>query len=374
MPDRGKEPENTRERRITAEKRFFSSSLDMLCIAGFDGYFKHLNPACSLILGHTIEALLSQPYLSFVHSEDREATARQVEQLISGRRTLIFENRYRCRDGSYKWLSWNAVASSEHRLIYATARDVTQHKELERHRVAQYAVTRALAEASATADAIPNVLKAIGESVNWELGAVWLTDTTQQCLRCAHTWMASGSNVTEFGTVTETMTFQPGIGLPGRVWATQKPASIPDIQKDRNFPRILSAATSGLHSAFAFPIICGPDVAGVVEFFTCHIQSVDDDLLQLMTALGNQIGQYMARTRAELERERLIIDLREALNNVKTLSGLLPICSTCKKVRDGEGYWNLIEDYISIHSEAMITHGICTDCARKLHPDWDEVK
>jgi len=76
-----------------------------------------------------------------------------------------------------------------------------------------------------------------------------------------------------------------------------------------------------------------------------------------------------AKRIAEEERERLIVELQEALAQVKTLSGLLPICMSCKKIRDDEGYWGQIELYIQQHSEAQFSHGICPECARALYPD-----
>jgi PAS domain S-box-containing protein len=75
------------------------------------------------------------------------------------------------------------------------------------------------------------------------------------------------------------------------------------------------------------------------------------------------------RKRAEEERERLIVELQEALAKVKTLSGMLPICASCKKIRDDQGYWQQVEEYIQKHSEAEFTHGICPDCVRKLYPE-----
>ena len=83
--------------------------------------------------------------------------------------------------------------------------------------------------------------------------------------------------------------------------------------------------------------------------------------------LQNEIGE---RKRVENERERLIHELQEALAEVKTLSGLLPICSSCKKIRDDKGYWNQIESYISKYSEAEFSHGICPECAKKLYPEF----
>ena len=84
------------------------------------------------------------------------------------------------------------------------------------------------------------------------------------------------------------------------------------------------------------------------------------------------IRDITERKRAEEERERLILQLQEAMARIKVLGGLLPICATCKKIRDPKGYWKQLEDYITDHSEAQFTHGICTECARKLHPDWDD--
>lgn len=124
------------EDRITQSKlareeldRYFTLSIDMLCIASTDGYFKRVNPAWQRVLGHTTEDLLTTPRLQFVHPEDRQATIREIEKLSQGQETVSFENRYICKDGSYKWLSWHAAPFREQQLIYAIARDVTELKQ-----------------------------------------------------------------------------------------------------------------------------------------------------------------------------------------------------------------------------------------------------
>jgi hypothetical protein len=81
-----------------------------------------------------------------------------------------------------------------------------------------------------------------------------------------------------------------------------------------------------------------------------------------------------ARKKVEEERELLILELQEALAKVKMLSGLIPICSSCKRIRDDQGYWQRIEEYISEYSEANFTHSVCQDCARKLYPEWYEAE
>jgi len=111
--------------------RFFSLCQDMLCIAGTDGFFKRLNPAWSRLLGWSEEELLASPYLDFVHPEDRATTIREASAIAAGHGTISFNNRYRCRDGSYKWLQWTSILFVEDQQIYAVARDVTILKTTE---------------------------------------------------------------------------------------------------------------------------------------------------------------------------------------------------------------------------------------------------
>ena len=113
--------------------RFFMLSLDMLCVAGMDGYFKRLSPAFHKTLGYTTEELLARPFLDFVHPDDRPATLAEIEKLGRGVPTIQFENRYRCQDDSWRWLSWKVQPIVEESLLYATARDITEHKRSEGH-------------------------------------------------------------------------------------------------------------------------------------------------------------------------------------------------------------------------------------------------
>ncbi len=111
--------------------RFFTVSIDMLCILGFDDRFKRMNPAWEKTLGYATEGLLATPYTDFIHAEDRESAIQEAEKLRAGGEMIAFENRCRCKDGSYKWLQLGATSLPGQQVIYAGARDVTERKRAE---------------------------------------------------------------------------------------------------------------------------------------------------------------------------------------------------------------------------------------------------
>jgi PAS domain S-box-containing protein len=116
------------------DDRFFALSIDMLCIAHFSGYFQRINPAWERVLGFSQEELQSKPMIEFVHPEDRERTIDQNRRVRVGGQALSFENRYLCKNGSYKWLLWNATPDLDHQVIYSVARDITERKRTEEER------------------------------------------------------------------------------------------------------------------------------------------------------------------------------------------------------------------------------------------------
>jgi PAS domain S-box-containing protein len=112
-------------------ERFFTVSLELLCISGFDGYFRRLNPAWERTFGFTQHELLEKPFLDFVHPEDRPATETMTAGLVAGHEVVSFENRFLCRDGSYRWLLWKAVPLPDLGLVFAAARDISERRDME---------------------------------------------------------------------------------------------------------------------------------------------------------------------------------------------------------------------------------------------------
>jgi two-component system sensor histidine kinase/response regulator len=172
------------------------------------------------------------------------------------------------------------------------------------HRIL-FQTARALTESPSLEEASPRMIEAICTALGWQCGAMWEVERTQRRMRCAGTWHAPGLQFEEFTEATVTVTFEPGIGLPGRVWANAAPAWIPDVTRDDNFPRAAAAERVGLHAAFALPIMDGPRVQGALEFFSRDIRQPSDDLLGMMTAVCSQIAMFIERKRAADDLDRL---------------------------------------------------------------------
>jgi two-component system sensor histidine kinase/response regulator len=155
-------------------------------------------------------------------------------------------------------------------------------------------VARAIAESETLVAAAPRMLAAVCGPLGWEYGALWGLDRRGLALRFVAAWPDPSDRFAQFLELSRTSVFARGVGLPGRVWASARPAWIPDVVVDVNFPRASAARQVGLHAAFALPILRGHDVLGVMEFFSREIREPDAALLETMLAAGGHIGLYTA--------------------------------------------------------------------------------
>jgi signal transduction histidine kinase/DNA-binding response OmpR family regulator len=192
--------------------------------------------------------------------------------------------------------------------IAITARSLSRADRVrrvsDRRSAAQYLTTRVLAESASLTDAMPRVLQAVCEKLDWVMGVRWSIDPEAQVLRCQEMWTAPGRALQELIDVNRQRTFERGVGLPGRVWSTGRAAWIVDVTRDPNFPRAPAAARGGLHGAFGFPIIGPSGFLGVMEFFSTEIRPAEAAMLALFEGVGGQVGQFIERKRAEAELER----------------------------------------------------------------------
>lgn len=204
----------------------------------------------------------------------------------------------------------------------ALAAIVTERKVAGRHLTGSLAVTRILAESPVLEDALPRILQRICKTFEWEVGAMWTVDETEGVLKCLKVFPLQGAVPTGFEKLTYEYTFEPGVGLPGRIWRSLTPTWIPDVTADTNFPRAPAAAAAGLHAAFAFPVMSGEKFVGVMEFFSHEIREPDRALLETFAGIGSQIGQFLKRKGVEEERERLLEREQGARNEAEEANRL----------------------------------------------------
>jgi GAF domain-containing protein len=158
-------------------------------------------------------------------------------------------------------------------------------------------VAGALATATTADEASQGVLHALGDALGWPLGALWLVDAEADVLVLAALW--EGIPVPEFARLSRQWTFARGVGLPGRAWASGEPQWLSDVTGEANFPRIRAALDEDLHAAVGLPLIADGGVVGVMEFYSRDIRRPSQGTLELMSAMSEQVAQFLARKHAE---------------------------------------------------------------------------
>ena len=298
----GGEPRHFAESsRIIAE-----TASDAILTIDQDSTILFVNRATEKIFGYTKDEMLGQQltmlmpdYLRHLH---KAGITRYVE---TGKRHIDWEGV--ALPGLHKSgkeipleLSFGEFTKDGKHFFTGIARDVAERKLIERRLATQYQVTRILAEATSLVEAAPRLLQSVCECLDWGLGILWRVDLDQ--LRYVQSWRQPVSNFKEFEAVSLERTFLRGIGLPGRIWASGEPMWLENVVQDANFPRAPFAARAGIQSAFGFPLKLGNETLGIIEFFSSDEQKPDRALLDMMSTIGSQIGQFIERKRVQDER------------------------------------------------------------------------
>jgi len=173
----------------------------------------------------------------------------------------------------------------------------------ERNVAAAYAITRLISESPDLSRSTSSLARCVCEQLGWDAGALWNLDRDGK-LRCSEFWITPGSGLEEFERHSRSVAFDPGVGLPGRVWVSRKPAWIINVVEDGNFPRAPHAASAGIHSGIGFPVLVENEILGVMEFLSREEKESDEEVLRMLTTVGSQIGQLLDRQRNEEEIRR----------------------------------------------------------------------
>ena len=261
-----------------------------------------------------------EDFIRAIHPDDREYIEKTQEEVRRSRERPTIECRIVRPDGEARIVQnsfeMNYDETGNLTRIAGTVQDITERKWDERRRRVQHDVTRIMAEASTLEDAAPEILRAICEGLQWEVGGFWNVDREAGVLRCIQTWNVPTIDVSAFVEITHEMTFSRGEGLPGQIWESGKPAWIPDVWDADSFPRMPLAMKEGLHGGFGFPVLLEGKVLGVMDFFSRAVRQLDEEVLDMMTAIGSQVGQFIQRKGFEeqLQHQALHDDLTDLPN------------------------------------------------------------
>jgi len=270
-----------------------------------------VNPAAEKIFGYLHEEMIGQPVSMLLPDYLRQAHRTAFEQYLATGEwhpswdAISFPGLHKSGREIPLELSFSEFVENGRRLFTGIARDITERRQLERRLTVQVVVARIMSESESLEDAAPSLLQAICESLGCDMGQLWRLDREAETLRWLAAWRVSSLEADEFEEASRNRSFGRGVGLPGRIWVSRKSEWIENLTNDENFPRAEFAARSGLVSSFGFPVILGQVVMGVMEFFSQDKLAHDPSLLETMNGVGNQIGQFVERKRAEEERGQL---------------------------------------------------------------------
>ncbi|MDH5668137.1 MAG: PAS domain S-box protein [Nitrospira sp.] len=282
------------------------TALDGVITIDAAGIITDWNTQTTAIFGWTRTEALGQPLSHMViPPRDRDAYERGLREYfktgvgsILNRRIEIMAQHKDGREFPVE-LSVSPARVGESYMFSAFVRNITDRRRAERRLASQYAVTRVLGVAGTLEEAMPRIMEAVGNSLEWDLGVFWRLDKQAGRLRCLNHWKASSIGAEEFIRVTAEKTFQRGEGLPGRIWESGVPIWVTDVMCDSGFLRATAMVDEELRGAFGFPIRVAGEIEGVIEFFSRQVEESDEELLKMMADIGLKIGQFGERARAE---------------------------------------------------------------------------
>ena len=322
-----------RRRRKAAEEdldQFFNLSLELLCIANTDGYFIRLNTAWERTLGYSRQELMAKGFLEFVHPDDLDRTREAVRTLSSQRKVVFFENRYRCQDGTYRWLEWSSVPVGK--LIYAVAREVTDRKQTEEALRERLQFEHLLSDLSAKfVNTPPDRVDAEIENGLKQLLASFQVD------RCALLRLLPGKaswRITHIASSVEVPPLPVGVELPGSLypWAYEKLSEMNEVLSVSRLDDLPPEADVdkqtnlewGIQSYVTIPVLVGDSVGYIINVSSGRSDRVwPEDLFPRLRLLGEIFVNALERKRAEEASRESEKRLRRNEDDLRGLAGRL---------------------------------------------------
>lgn len=300
--------------------KFFNASNDLMGIADPNGAFKKVNPAFLSTLGYSEDEILSKPFIEFIHSDDRQSTLDEMARQLERGYSLNFENRYVCKDGSLRWLSWRAHVNFEEKLTYATARDVTDEKAAERELLRLNRTLKTISSgnhtmlhASNEADLMKNICEVITSSRDYELA--WIGFVRKDKNKSIEVMAASGPSKEYVKSLQLSWDDCPaGHGPTGTAVRTGKTQIAQDIQNEsRMEPWKEAAAHYGHKSSIALPLKVNEAVIGALSIYAAQPFAFNTEEVALLEEVASDLAFGIESLRTHDERTQYAQRLRTSL-------------------------------------------------------------
>jgi PAS domain S-box-containing protein len=276
-----------------------------LIIMNKDGKIILANTQAERMFGYDHQELFGQPADSLIRKQVRDISFDQVigdYSLASSQELGAMPETLGCRkDGSAfpAEVNFSPLETRDGLLVIQSIRDVTERVAKERRRAARHAIRRILTEASTLELAAPDILQVVCQNLGWDCGALWVLDARTKELGCLDLWHSPAITLPALETACREYLAEPGVELTGRVWQSAKPVWITDIDRENDGPRSAAAIQEGLHGALGIPILFGTEFFGVLELYRRDLCQPDDQVLDTLAIVGNQLGHFIKRKRAE---------------------------------------------------------------------------
>jgi signal transduction histidine kinase len=196
-----------------------------------------------------------------------------------------------------------------------------------------HTITRDVAAAHDFNDSLEIVLRRVCDKTGWAIGQAWVLNPERRHLECRPAWFAAVDGLKRFRTVSRATHFEPGVGLPGRVWASRQPSWIRDVTVDPNFPRAQADVKNGLKGAVGIPVFAGREVVAVIEFFVQAPREEDERLTRVIATIAAQLNLVLERKQTQdalRDREAM---LRVSLARIRELAGRLLVAQEAERTR-----------------------------------------
>ncbi|HWP68806.1 MAG TPA: PAS domain S-box protein, partial [Rectinemataceae bacterium] len=278
------------------------NSTDLIAKISTEGLCLYVSPACTSLLGYQPEEMIGRHVFDFIHPLERRSVADSIEPEIFLQSHTKIVCRLKRKNGFFGWyeskLQYFSDVETKEIQIVAIARDIGDRIRAERFETVRHAITTIKASETNIEEEFTFLLKTICGALQWEMGEIWLVDEERLLLKRESFWCASSMRLREFASTSASMTFPPGVGLPGTVWSKGTVCLLDDVASAYSSGRKKAYETAGIVSAIGAALVDDSRIYGVMVFLSRREIQRNRELLDMIGAAGAELGNFIGKLRA----------------------------------------------------------------------------